>query len=760
MFAPKIIAFHTPALLFEEDQRAAPSESALLQLSRSCLRATRYGIDGFCLEFSPRQITKEILSAVLSKVPPAFKIGLALRLAEPKEIEEFEGAVRNLTPYLSSSSVLTLKGKPLLVVRFLRPDLAEAFRGTSPLKPPGGGNVSLVHMGSPPFSEECDEGRLIDLSSPSILSQFEVGPSDRPSEHAQNSISYFDYVRLSHWARSERGWQPEVIPTVLLCPSKLLPSHYDDSSAVWRGVRSTPIRFQQWLQDEIVSLRNRTTCNEGLVFLQYPDSREWHLSGATEPEWINQYLLAISLAKRGAAGLDEQLSTMAFGSSPYTAEQRVVLIEALRTLEDQRRAIDFLSALFERPTIPDMSRPSAKRTIAEGAEPLRWFQRWGRVVESLVPGRILDFGRSRLVLFGAGGGGAAALQFLPSRYRVIAIADSSPDRQGQRMGGVPVVSPQRLRELDFDLVAITSVHQKVMLAQLIGLGIPREKIIPHWQSLLLARENLERTLSDQLERTSEDCGLALEVARAEHTALAQSISKVWETGGLPFPDPEQRRASCGYADPNVFLDRGLERAGYAGAIILKQVAEISPGQIPQAPIVEWECGCALALRWLWNSSETKELPLEGCDSSEAVQAWAVNAGERRVRGVVGGTLPYRDESIGLLFTFDAFMGIPENQFRSRLNEALRVLRPGGILHFFSAGEEIAAAYQQYAVPDEVVRHFKAHGWGFLERPGIKNSILLVAPHWVRAAVSGQSKVTCNQSAYRSLDYYTVTKGGA
>lgn len=67
-------------------------------------------------------------------------------------------------------------------------------------------------------------------------------------------------------------------------------------------------------------------------------------------------------------------------------------------------------------------------------------------------------GCARILLYGASDTASVLLEFLKgSSIQVVAVLDDDPSRQGQTMSGVPVVSPDRALEYDFDSVVVTTV---------------------------------------------------------------------------------------------------------------------------------------------------------------------------------------------------------------------------------------------------------------------------------------------------------------
>lgn len=89
----------------------------------------------------------------------------------------------------------------------------------------------------------------------------------------------------------------------------------------------------------------------------------------------------------------------------------------------------------------------------------------------------------RLVLFGAG---RVALRFFSifPELNVIAFADNDSKKQGTLVGHVPIIAPENIASLDYDLVMISTGWLDSISSQLRDLGIPAERIILPPKNLL------------------------------------------------------------------------------------------------------------------------------------------------------------------------------------------------------------------------------------------------------------------------------------
>ncbi len=66
------------------------------------------------------------------------------------------------------------------------------------------------------------------------------------------------------------------------------------------------------------------------------------------------------------------------------------------------------------------------------------------------------------------------------RDAITALLDNAPEKQNTSLDGVPVVSPIQGIQMEYDAVMILSVHVKAMKQQLLGLGVPPEKIYHYY----------------------------------------------------------------------------------------------------------------------------------------------------------------------------------------------------------------------------------------------------------------------------------------
>jgi O-methyltransferase len=87
----------------------------------------------------------------------------------------------------------------------------------------------------------------------------------------------------------------------------------------------------------------------------------------------------------------------------------------------------------------------------------------------------------KVILFGASSGGIRVFNFLTHNYEVMAFADNDLQKQGKVLFGKPVISPEYLKEYEFDMIIITTTtlaDTDLIYKQLVEkLGIAKEKIM-------------------------------------------------------------------------------------------------------------------------------------------------------------------------------------------------------------------------------------------------------------------------------------------
>jgi ABC-type Fe3+-hydroxamate transport system substrate-binding protein len=103
----------------------------------------------------------------------------------------------------------------------------------------------------------------------------------------------------------------------------------------------------------------------------------------------------------------------------------------------------------------------------EPAGPLRRF---------LAAGPDWELDGQRVAIYGAGSLGRRCRSQLATRADVVAFVDSDQTRDGTSVDGLPVVSPERLDDLDPDVVIVASMYWPQILNRLNDCGWDDERV--------------------------------------------------------------------------------------------------------------------------------------------------------------------------------------------------------------------------------------------------------------------------------------------
>lgn len=111
-----------------------------------------------------------------------------------------------------------------------------------------------------------------------------------------------------------------------------------------------------------------------------------------------------------------------------------------------------------------------------------------------VPSRkkVSDETKPRIVLFGASVGGQRVLEYIQSKFEVVAFSDNNDDLHGTEIKGIPVIAPQRLTDIEYDFVVITSQWFKPIRSQLTEIGIPSWRVTTLAPPLLVGESPIFR----------------------------------------------------------------------------------------------------------------------------------------------------------------------------------------------------------------------------------------------------------------------------
>ena len=83
---------------------------------------------------------------------------------------------------------------------------------------------------------------------------------------------------------------------------------------------------------------------------------------------------------------------------------------------------------------------------------------------------------AKVVIFGTGAAGRAIYRAIKDKDDIVAFIDNSPSKINTFYKGIKIIAPAELKKLNFDAVLIGGVWADEMSAQLLNLGIDKEKI--------------------------------------------------------------------------------------------------------------------------------------------------------------------------------------------------------------------------------------------------------------------------------------------
>jgi FlaA1/EpsC-like NDP-sugar epimerase len=93
-----------------------------------------------------------------------------------------------------------------------------------------------------------------------------------------------------------------------------------------------------------------------------------------------------------------------------------------------------------------------------------------------------------VAIFGCGTAGRRAWTHLRSKYKIVTFLDNDKQKQGSKVGGIPVADPVTYDYSRLDHVFIASMYLDEILVQLLAQGVPSTKI--EYVSLeILSRES-------------------------------------------------------------------------------------------------------------------------------------------------------------------------------------------------------------------------------------------------------------------------------
>jgi SAM-dependent methyltransferase len=193
---------------------------------------------------------------------------------------------------------------------------------------------------------------------------------------------------------------------------------------------------------------------------------------------------------------------------------------------------------------------------------------------------------------------------------------------------------------------------------------------------------VRRTLLDLTDKLH----LARPVVRAYELALAAKSNLrpggAEAADGLPLP-PARLRAQIGplHADASFFLRSGESQAELVRDLLREDGTSIEELE----SILDFGCGCGRVLRH-WAALESAHV--SGCDIDARMIEWcAANLPFAEVAvNELSPPLPYDDASFDLLYALSVFTHLSEELQHAWMEEARRVLRPGGYVLISTLGE--------------------------------------------------------------------------
>ncbi|MGG5825461.1 nucleoside-diphosphate sugar epimerase/dehydratase [Aeromonas salmonicida] len=84
----------------------------------------------------------------------------------------------------------------------------------------------------------------------------------------------------------------------------------------------------------------------------------------------------------------------------------------------------------------------------------------------------------KMLIFGAGEAGKKVHDILKNKYIIMAFVDNDATKHDDILNGLPIISPRKVANIDFDVIYIASQYCKEIYCQLIDdIGIEPKKLI-------------------------------------------------------------------------------------------------------------------------------------------------------------------------------------------------------------------------------------------------------------------------------------------
>jgi len=84
------------------------------------------------------------------------------------------------------------------------------------------------------------------------------------------------------------------------------------------------------------------------------------------------------------------------------------------------------------------------------------------------------------VVFGIGKKFFELESIIRSEYKIVAIIDNDQNKNGVFYKGIEIISPNKMKEFDFEKILITSMYEVEIIQQLLKMGIEKNRIIPYY----------------------------------------------------------------------------------------------------------------------------------------------------------------------------------------------------------------------------------------------------------------------------------------
>ncbi|GHF80497.1 nucleoside-diphosphate sugar epimerase/dehydratase [Thalassotalea marina] len=92
--------------------------------------------------------------------------------------------------------------------------------------------------------------------------------------------------------------------------------------------------------------------------------------------------------------------------------------------------------------------------------------------------------KAKVIFFGASLAGLQAFESLKDKVDILAFADNDLKKQGSNIKGIPIISPGAINDIEYDGIFISSMYVVEIYNQLIGMGVPKDKVVTEWSASL------------------------------------------------------------------------------------------------------------------------------------------------------------------------------------------------------------------------------------------------------------------------------------